>query len=135
VLTDFIHLGPERRLFDALVLASFAATALALGFASVLIVQGVVTRARGVLAGWLVAAASLFASSVGIYLGRVKRLNSWDVVSQPHRVWVLGRERLEDPLGNPRLLLFVAGLCCLLAIGYVGLYALSSLAATARARR
>src|SRR3954452_8132689 len=83
VLTDFIPLGTEHRQFDAILLASFAFTALALGFASLLLVQLVVTRAAGAAVGWLVVLVSLFASSVGIYLGRFQRLNSWNVVQRP----------------------------------------------------
>ena len=47
MLTDFIHLGDRHRLVDSLIFASFAFTALALGFASMLLVQIVVTRRAG----------------------------------------------------------------------------------------
>ena len=73
VLTDFVHLGASHRLYDSLLIASFAFTSLALGFASLLLVQLVVTRAAGALFGWPTAVGSLFAASVGIYLGRVQR--------------------------------------------------------------
>ena len=55
MLTDFIHLGDRHRLVDSLIFASFAFTALALGFASMLLVQIVVTRRAGAAAGWAVA--------------------------------------------------------------------------------
>ncbi len=60
VLTDFIHLGQNHRLYDTIVVASFAFTGLALGFGSLLLVQLVVTRAGGALLGWAVVLASLF---------------------------------------------------------------------------
>jgi uncharacterized membrane protein len=132
VLTDFVHLGYEHRVFDSLVLGSFAAAACALGFASVVIVQAVVTRARGSLAGWAVAAVSLVASSVGIYLGRVQRLNSWDALTHPGRLWTIARTWLENPLGHGHLMLVVAGLAVFLTLSYLGLYALTSLATLAR---
>ena len=100
VLTDFIHLGTEHRQFDPLLLASFAFTSLALGFASLLLVQLVVTRAAGAAIGWVVALSSLFAASVGIYLGRVLRLNSWDVVHRPGHLAEIALARLADPFGN-----------------------------------
>src|SRR3954454_21197937 len=75
VLTDFIHLHRAHPMYDSFVFASFAATALALGVASLLLVQLVVTRAAGALLGWLVAGGSILAASVGVYLGRVVRLN------------------------------------------------------------
>jgi uncharacterized membrane protein len=135
VLTDFIHLGSEHRLFDTLVLASFAFTSLAVGFASLVLVQLVVTRAAGALLGWAVALGSLFASSVGIYLGRVLRLNSWDVIQRPQHVWALTRIRLADPLGNPHLIGYVIALCGFLTLAYAALYGFTLLVAAARGER
>ena len=95
VLTDFIHLGTEHRQFDAVLLASFAFTSLALGFASLLLVQLVVTRAAGRAIGWFVAlVVAIPAASVGIYLGRVLRLNSWDVVHRPGHLAEIALARL-----------------------------------------
>jgi uncharacterized membrane protein len=131
MLTDLIHLGQQHRLFDSIVLGSFAFTALALGFASLLLVQLVVTRLAGAALGWAVAIASLFASSVGIYLGRVQRLNSWDVVQRPRTIWALARLRLDDPFGNRYLIGFVIALCGFLTLVYVGLYGFTALAAAA----
>jgi uncharacterized membrane protein len=127
VLTDFIHLGERHRLFDSLIIASFAFTSLALGFVSLLLVQLVVTRAAGAMLGWATAVASLFAASVGIYLGRVLRLNSWDVVHRPGRLWEIATARLADPFGNRYLIGFVLALCGFLTLAYVGLYGFTAL--------
>ena len=132
VLTDFIHLGTRHRLFDSVVFASFAFTALALGFVSLLVVQLVVTRAAGALMGWLVALSALALSSVGIYLGRVQRLNSWDVLQRPRLVAQIARARLEDPFGNRYLIGFTIAVCGFLTVTYVALYALASLASAVR---
>jgi uncharacterized membrane protein len=134
VLTDFVHLGTRHRLFDSVV-GSFAVTALALGFASILVVQLVVARLAGAVAGWSVALSALFLSSIGIYLGRVQRLNSWDVLSQPHRLAYLARVRLEDPFGNRYLLAFVVAVGGFLTLTYLALYGLAALAAAARGDR
>lgn len=133
VLTDFIHLGTRHRLFDSLVLGSFAFTALALGFASLLLVQVVVTRAAGAVAGWTLALSALFLSSVGVYLGRVQRLNSWDVLQRPRLVADLARARVEDPFGNRYLIVFVLAVCGSLILAYLGLYAVAALASSLRA--
>jgi uncharacterized membrane protein len=132
VLTDFIHLGSEHRVFDSLLIASFAFTSLALGFGSLLLVQLVVTRAAGALFGWLTVVVSLFASSAGIYLGRVHRISSWDVVGQPGRVWALAAPRLEDPLGNRNLIGYVVLLGVFLTLAYAGLYGFTALLGAAR---
>jgi len=135
VLTDFIHLGSEHRQFDAILLASFAFTSLALGFSSLLLVQLVVTRAAGAAIGWLVALSSLLAASVGIYLGRIVRLNSWDVVQRPALLAQIVRDRLDDPFGNRHLIGFVVALCGFLTLAYCGLYGVTALAASARRDR
>ena len=130
VLTDFIHLGTRHRLFDSVVFAAF--TSLALGFVSLLVVQLVVTRAAGAFMGWLVALSALALSSVGIYLGRVQRLNSWDVLQRPRLVAQIARARLEDPFGNRYLIGFTLAVCGFLTVTYVALYALASLASAVR---
>jgi len=132
VMTDFVHLGYYHRLFDSLIFGSFGATGLALGLASLVIVQSVVTRAKGASAGWAVAAASLVASAVGIYLGRVQRLNSWDAITHPGRILAIVRTWLDNPLGHQHLMLVVGGLAVFLGLTYLVLYALTSLAVTAR---
>jgi uncharacterized membrane protein len=133
MLTDFVHLGEMHRLFDSVILGSFAFTALALGFASLLLVQLITTRAAGALVGWSVALTALFLSSVGVYLGRVQRLNSWDVLQRPRFVAGIARARLEDPFGNRYLIAFVVAVAGFLTLAYLGLYAVSALAASARA--
>jgi uncharacterized membrane protein len=132
VLTDFVHLGSTHRLFDSLIIVSFAFTSLALGFASLLLVQLVATRAAGALFGWLTAVVSLFAASVGIYLGRVQRVSSWDVVGRPGRLWELARPRLDDPLGNRYLIGYVLLLGVFLTLAYTGLYGFTTLVAAAK---
>jgi uncharacterized membrane protein len=133
ILTDFIHLGPDHRMYDTLLVGSFAFTGLALGFVSLLLVQLVVTRAAGALLGWAVAVGSLFFASVGIYLGRIVRLNSWDAVQRPHRLWELARFRLEDPFGNRYLIGFVILFCGFLTLAYAGFYGFTALVASMRA--
>jgi uncharacterized membrane protein len=130
VLTDFIHLGSTHRMYDTILVGSFAVTGLALGFASLLLVQLVVTRAGGALLGWLTALGSLFFASIGIYLGRVVRLNSWDAIQRPHRLWQIARLRLEDPFGNRYLIGFVIAFCGFLTLAYAGFYGFTALAAS-----
>jgi uncharacterized membrane protein len=132
LLTDFIHLGHAHRLYDTILIGSFAATGLALGFASLLLVQLVVTRAAGALFGWVAALGALFFASIGIYLGRVLRFNSWDAIRRPHLLFDLTLGRLSDPLGNPQLIGFVIALCGFLTLAYVCFYGFTALAATVR---
>ncbi|MFL5950470.1 MAG: DUF1361 domain-containing protein [Gaiellaceae bacterium] len=86
IVTDYVHL--ERTAdapywYDAVTVSAFAWTGVLLGFASLFLVQTVVRQWRGVVSGWLFAAAALALGSLGIYLGRFLRLNSWDALEHP----------------------------------------------------
>lgn len=59
---------------------------IALGCVSLASVQRLVDRAWGRIAGWVFAVAVLMLSSLGIYLGRFIRWNSWDVLRTPKQV-------------------------------------------------
>ncbi|HEY2777019.1 MAG TPA: DUF1361 domain-containing protein [Gaiellaceae bacterium] len=129
VLTDFVHLGRQHRLVDSLILASFAFTALGLGFASLLLVQIVVTRKAGAPVGWFVVLSALFLSSIGVYLGRVHRFNSWDVITRPRLVAWTMVQALADPFAHLHILFFVAAGGGFLALAYVALYGVADLVA------
>src|SRR4030095_7892763 len=86
LLTDLMHLRVQaNRLlwFDVIALPSFAWTGLALGFASLFLMQRMVAERVGRAWSWLFAAAAIGAGAFGIYLGRYRRWNSWDVVLDP----------------------------------------------------
>jgi uncharacterized membrane protein len=122
ILTDFIHLGGVGGAplwFDAALIGTFAATGLALGLASLLLVHHVVEARAGRVVGWAVAVNSLVLSAIGIYLGRFPRFNSWDVVTDPHGLVAVVLQRLADPLGNPFLLRFGVVMSTLLLGSYV----------------
>ena len=125
IVTDFVHLGPDPLSplwFDAVTIGAFAATGLLLGLGSLYLVQSAVRRELG----WLVVAASLLLGSVGIYLGRFVRLNSWDFFTNPHYVAYLVRLRLADPLGNPKLIAVVVTSTLMLGAAYLLVYAVAS---------
>ena len=87
--------------FDVAMLTTFAWTGLLLGFVSVYLVQQAVRRLAGPTAAWLTALGALALSGVGIYLGRVLRWNSWDLVLQPGGVLrdLAGRATTQHMLG------------------------------------
>jgi len=130
MLTDFVHL--DRHLaaplwFDGLMIASFAFTGLLLGYASLYLMQCVIRARVGWLAGWAAALGALALSSVGIYLGRFVRVNSWDVVTNPHFLFGIARLRLEDPLGNPELIAVSLLFTAFLTVTYLVVYNLTAL--------
>jgi uncharacterized membrane protein len=127
LLTDFIHLGdgPAPLWYDALMLSAFAWTALLVGFASLYLVQMILRRSLGATVAWAGVVAALGLASVGVYVGRFVRLNSWDALLHPARVADVLREQLSDvPL---RMAEALVALTTFLLVAYVLVYALTGL--------
>ena len=122
ILTDFVHLGRVGGAplwFDAALIGTFAAGGLALGLGSLLVVHHVVEARAGSVVGWAVAVSSLVLSAIGIYIGRFRGFNSWDVVTDPHGLVPVVLQRLADPLGNTFLLRFGVVMSTLLLASYL----------------
>ena len=122
LLTDFIHLGegPAPLWYDGLMLSAFAWTGLLLGFASLYLVQMIVRRAWGEVAGWLGVLAVLSLGSIGVYVGRFLGLNSWDALLHPVQVAEILRDQISAvPL---RMVEALLALVTFLAVGYLVVY-------------
>ena len=105
ILTDLLHLAsrpPVPLWFDLALLLSCAGTGLLLGYSSLLEVQAAVEERFGRVMGWAVAAGSLFLSGFGIYLGRFRRWNSWQALTDPAGIFGDISDRLLDPMSYPR---------------------------------
>jgi uncharacterized membrane protein len=125
IVTDFVHLqreSPVRLWYDALTIGAFAAVGLGLGFASLYLMQCVVRREVGAVGGWSIVVVASALGSLGIYLGRFVRANSWDVLTRPEWLARLAHARLLDPFGNPRLIAVTCAFTLLLTVGYTTLY-------------
>jgi uncharacterized membrane protein len=86
IATDVVHLQHDPLSpywFDAVTIAAFAWMGVLLGFASLYLMQTVVRQWRGAVAGWIFAFVAIGLGSLGIYLGRFLRLNSWDALEHP----------------------------------------------------
>ena len=130
IFTDLIHL--TRGYFthfwvDMMLILSCAVTGLVLGFVSLYLMQSVVTRRYGRVAGWSFIAAVIGLSSFGIYLGRFLRFNSWDVVANPVKLYHGISSWAANPLANSTTFAFPALFATFLFIAYVMLYALTHL--------
>jgi len=100
IVTDFVHL--ERTAdapywYDAVTVSAFAWTGVLLGFASLFLMQTVVRQARGAVAGWIFAVIAIGLGSLGIYLGRFLRLNSWDALEHPSVLPRIAHAVARDP--------------------------------------
>jgi uncharacterized membrane protein len=130
MLTDFIHLGESESVpvwYDALMLSSFAWTALLLGYASLYLVQLLVRRVYGLAWSWAAVACALALASFGVYLGRFVRFNSWDALIRPGRVLNVISNQVENPLQHPRMIAVLFALTAFLLVGYAVVYAFAGM--------
>jgi uncharacterized membrane protein len=123
ILTDVIHLVADIQenpslLFNTLVIIPKYVLFIGIGFEAYvlsLINLGDYLKRHG-LGHWVLQVELLLhaLSAIGVYLGRVERFNSWDLVTRPHHVV----HSVVDTLLNPNPLLFM-----LLGFGVItGLY-------------
>jgi uncharacterized membrane protein len=127
LLTDFIHLGegPAPLWYDALMLSAFAWTGLLLGFGSLYLVQMILRRSFGTAVGWLGVLGALGLASIGVYVGRFIRFNSWDALLHPVRVAEVIEEQLSSvPTRTAEALLALTGF---LLVGYLAVYSFTDL--------
>src|SRR5215210_4952285 len=127
LLTDFIHLGegPAPLWYDALMLSAFAWTGLLLGFASLYLVQQILRRALGSATAWLGVLGALVLASIGVYVGRFIRFNSWDALLHPLRVVDVIHDQLTDV--PARMAEALVGLTGFLLVGYLVVYSFADL--------
>lgn len=114
ILTDLQHLSqgstPVPLWYDVILLIWFSWTGMLLGIVSLYMMQEIIKRqiSRGV--GWLFVFMVAALSSVGLYVGRFFRLNSWDVLQNPVEI----ASNITGWLADPSLR----------SIGFIALYTL-----------
>jgi uncharacterized membrane protein len=125
IVTDIKYLGDmtgKTFWFEGLLIGTAAVTGLLLGFISLYLIQAIVRRVTGARYAWLFVFVALALSSVGVYLGRVLRWNSWDVFVRPGSLLAELARVLVDPLAHPRpiaiTILFTSFLLASYAIFY-----------------
>jgi uncharacterized membrane protein len=121
IITDFKHLVPSAVVplwVDIVVIAAPAWTGMLLGFLSLYLVQAVVRSLAGPRVAWVTAVAVLGLASFGVYLGRVLRWNSWDVLTHPRLL-----SDLDVVFVDPRAIGMTVLLSSFLTLSYLVLYA------------
>jgi uncharacterized membrane protein len=126
IFTDFIHLSPTAGVplwFDGTVLSAFAWTGALLCLVSVYLVHLAIRYWYGAVQGWIAVLIVLIITSIGVYFGRILRLNSWDVVVHPFRILRQVGSSFDDPLTIVRGSTATTVVAIMLAVAYVTFYA------------
>lgn len=130
IITDFVHLDfnrPDKVMWiDLFTIASFAWTGLCLGYVSLCLMQEVVRARLGRVVGWLFVLTMLALGSLGIYMGRCLRWNSWDVLRHPLELFSHGLAD-EVPFVQPEMKVFLVMMFLFLLLSYGTLYSLAHL--------
>jgi uncharacterized membrane protein len=130
IATDFVHLERDPLApywYDAVTIASFAWMGLLLGFASLYLVQTVVRQWRGEVASWIFAVVALALGSLGIYLGRFLRLNSWDALEHPSVLPRIAHAVARDPFAYQEAIAVTVLFTLALSFAYFLLYSFAAL--------
>ncbi len=86
ILTDLIHLSQSSDhllWFDLVVFSSYALIGFVIGIISLIEFENIIENYASPLAIKLIMPLICFICGVGIYLGRILRYNSWDILSNP----------------------------------------------------
>jgi uncharacterized membrane protein len=122
IVTDLVHLRPRAGVpywYDILLMASFAFHGLVLGFFSMGQIHRLLnTRLRPIWA-WTVMILSSIGAAYGIYLGRVLRWNSWDILRHPLRIAVDSLRPFLDPFAHKEAVVMTVVLSVFLFGGYL----------------
>jgi uncharacterized membrane protein len=138
IVTDFVHLSagsPAPLWLDGVEVSAFAWTGMLLGFVSLYLVHAVARHRLGAVPSWIGVLSVLALISVGVYLGRVKRWNSWDLLTQPGARLAQLHAHLGDPASLTRAVGISLAVTCLLAAAYLVFYVLMAVRLEPVARR
>ncbi len=131
IMTDFQHLANgwsgAPLWFDVILLIWSSWTGLLLGIVSLYLMQEIVRKTFGKLLGWVFVFSVSLLSSIGVYLGRFLRWNSWDILHAPIQIvresWHLLRDLNKSAVGFTALftLFFLFVYLTLYAFGHLQL--------------
>lgn len=89
IVTDFVHFRHNTGVpwwYDVGMLGLFAWSGCFLGVVSLQTMQMIATRFVGRVGSWLFVLGAVGLSGLGVYMGRVLRWNSWDVLTDPTQI-------------------------------------------------
>lgn len=122
ILTDLQHIRvistPQSVWFDVLMILSFAINGLLIGFASLQIMQQLLLENFSKRTTHFITSSTLLLCGFGIYLGRVLRWNSWDIIDSPMNILGDIAQRILFPMNHIKTWSFTIGFGGFLIITY-----------------
>ncbi len=116
IITDFIHLRYVTKYqfyLDVLLLSSFSVSALALGSASVIYIYRAYFEDKSWVFQLVFFVTCSVLSALGVYLGRVLRWNSWDIITNPFGLFRDILDLFQYSYVNKRIWLAILVLSCI----------------------
>jgi uncharacterized membrane protein len=104
ILTDLFHLNYKNLApiwYDLVLIFSFAWAGIILGFAALQDAEEILSERINKKLIPFFSITVLFLISFGIYLGRVLRWNSWNIINEPAGLLSDIKERITDPFDHP----------------------------------
>ncbi len=129
LVTDLVHLegrAPAVLVIDIPLFAAFAATGLVIFLVCLHLVHRQLLASTAPRAAWALTLACVWLSCAGMYLGRVLRWNSWDLLDDPGRRLTALGAHLREPSSAAFAVAFTAGFAVCLSIAYSRFRALAA---------
>ncbi len=107
ITTDLMHLQEKTNMplwYDVILILSFAWTGLLFGFLSLWDMEKILKKAFSVRTVTGISMVFLLLGSFGVYLGRFLRLNSWNIFSEPFKLFYDVGIQIATPFNHPRML-------------------------------
>jgi uncharacterized membrane protein len=107
MVTDFIHvreLSQPEVLNGIFMFASFIFLGVILGVISIYIIHRELLKRLGVRTAWLLVSVVMLLCSFAMYIGRVLRWNSWDIIANPSSLLFDVTDRLLNAKDHPHML-------------------------------
>jgi uncharacterized membrane protein len=114
ILTDYVHLRHHYTMLDFILVSVYAFLGLAAGFYSYYRLQ----KDAAILQKKWSTPLLLFLTSIGVYLGRFIRWNSWDIIDQPFKIVGDVLTIFIHPVQNWFALEFIAAFTVILVLTY-----------------
>lgn len=117
LITDFVHLHHITKfqfVFDAILLSCFTVAGFYSGVLSLFTIQFLLQMKYTVKKSWLLIGTIVYLSAFGIYLGRILRFNSWDILRHPFSLFSNSYKSIQ----NSETLLFTIVLGTFILLSY-----------------